>query len=307
MHKVTICTVLFGVDESVLNIELGNGFLLKKMSLIPSKDHLNEIFSTDAMALRREYEEARVDNELNVICVYKYYSIDLDMTELEEYHTKVCMETLEYLDNKIRIIRLYSEGAIRFKRLSVIINSDKLYMGETEVKCKQESIIPISEAMGTREISKIYVKDNELEYLNNGLKAMVLPFNDIVINNTHRYYDLSYHVEKNVSLSLLITCLELLFLNSENAKKERASKRCTVFLYKNQEERVICYNKLKVLYKKRCDFVHDGDDSKIQDNDILILRDYIRKCIIKYWENRYAKIDVIKKLQDEIRRLDYWE
>ena len=37
-YKVTICAVIFGADETLLNVDLGEGYEFRKMSLIPSKD-----------------------------------------------------------------------------------------------------------------------------------------------------------------------------------------------------------------------------------------------------------------------------
>ena len=307
MYNITICAVIWGADESILNIDLGDGFVFKKMSLIPEKDHLNKIFQKDAIGLRIDYEGARIDSDLNVICLYKTYSIDLDIKKVNDYYTKI----LRRLDTKIRIIRLYNEGAIRFKWLSVIIESNNLSSESNEVKDRRMSIIPIGEAMATREISKLRVSNTDIVQINNMLKMvdyqmLNLPFDDTIVNNAHRYYDLSYHVEKNVALTLLITCLELLFLKSESTKKEKMSKRCAAFLYETKYERITCYRQLKSLYKKRCEFVHDGVDSRIENEDIIFLRECVRKSILKYLNTNCNKSDLIIKLRSKVKMLDYW-
>ena len=53
----TVTAVVFGADETLLNIELVNGFKFVKCSLMPF-DHLDDLFETDSMGLRRDYEAA---------------------------------------------------------------------------------------------------------------------------------------------------------------------------------------------------------------------------------------------------------
>ena len=75
----TVTAVVFGADETLLDIELVNGFNFVKRSLMPLVDHLDTVFETDAMGLRRDYEASVVDKEhLGVICVEKKLSFEID-------------------------------------------------------------------------------------------------------------------------------------------------------------------------------------------------------------------------------------
>ena len=305
-YKVTICAVIFGADETLLNVDLGKGYEFRKMSLIPSKDQLELIFEVDAMGLRRDYERALIDNDLNLICAFKTYEINLSSIEAGEYYQKTCDDALNYLDNRIRAIRLYYEGPIRFKKLSIKMESETFYMCKTRSGISYNSIIPIGEAMGTKEISKFHCNDGEIRGLNNIISLIKFPLSDELLNHCHRYYDLSYHQDNFISITLLTTCLEILFLDGGQGKKEKLAKRCSVFLYDNKEERLSCYDKLTKLYKKRSDFVHDGDSDSIIDEDILFLRDCVRKSLIKYMNNGLKKKEVVNKLKTTITSLDYW-
>lgn len=307
LYSVTICAVIFGVDETLINIDIGNGFIFKRMSLIPSKDHLNEVFETDAMGLRRDYEDARIGEELNVICVFKSYRINLNKIEVDNFYKELCDDVLEYLDNKIRVIRLLIEGPIRFKKLSINMKSEVHLIEAANVGSSYSCIIPIGEAMGTREINKLHCDYKKIKELNYKISSINFPITDPILNTCHKYYDLSYHQEQVISITLLITCLEILFLDSEKAKREKLSKRCSVFLYDNKNERLSCYVKLHKAYKKRSKFVHDGDFLQVKDEDIIFLRECVRESLIKYLNNKYNKKDVIRELKETITSLDYWE
>ena len=114
------------------------------------------------------------------------------------------------------------------------------------------------------------------------------------------YYDLSYHTEKYVSITLLTTALEVLFLKKdEEGKKQRLAKRCACYLYDDDQTIRSTYHKLKEEYKKRSEFVHDGKANGILDEDILFLRNCVRKSLIKAMsstESKKQRIDDLVKI-----------
>jgi hypothetical protein len=305
-YTITICAVIFGADETLLDVNIGNGFAFRKMSLIPAKDNLHKIFESDAMGLRKDYEAACIGKDtLDIVCVFKSYKISLNRIEAEMYYSKMCDDVLKYLDDSIRVIRLLSEGPVRFKKLSIKMDSEIEIVDETKVSHSFSSIIPIGEAMKSSAISKFHCEDKEIKEINNNISSIKFPLDDELLNNCHRYYDLSYHQDNFISVTLLITCLEILFLNSENAKKEKLAKRCSVFLYNNKDERINCYYNLLKAYKKRSEFVHDGDCLQVKNEEILFLRDCVRKSLMKYLNNQYSKMCIIQKLKNTIENLEF--
>ena len=304
-YVVTICAVIFGADETILNVNLDKELRFERKSLMPLKDHMDMIFETDAIGLRRDYETARIDKALDVICVFKSFTICLERTDVEEYYKKMCDDVLDYLDNSIRAIRLFVEGPVRFKKLSIRMESQTVCVGKTNMSGKFSSILLIGEAIKTNTICKFHCDDEKIDELNSNISLIRFPLLNALLNDCHRYYDLSYHQDNFISITLLITCLEILFLENEKSIKKILAKRCSVFLYDSIDERLICYNKLKKTYKKRYDFVHDGDSLQITNEDILFLRDCVRKSLVKYLSFKCNKIDVIKELKTTIEKLDY--
>jgi hypothetical protein len=294
----TVCAVIFGANETLLKIKLNNGYQFQKMSLIPSVDNLDKIFDTSAMGLRREYETARIDDSLNVVCAFKEMSFYNDSQQLDEIFSKICDEALSNLDNDIRCIRFVKESPLRFKTLSINIKvgSDNSYL----------SLIPIGEATATEEISRFNCTDAEVDEINKFVSECKLPLINSLLNHCFVFYDLSYHQPNSLSIVLLFTCLEMLFLENEQAKKERLSKRCALFLHIGQKSRQECYRILSDLYKKRSNFVHDGNNATIDNGDILYLRECVRKSIIKYRNSDLDKKQTIKDLRLEIDQLDYF-
>ena len=85
----TVTAVVFGADETLLDIELVNDFKFVKRGLMPLVDHLDTVFETDAMGLRRDYEASVVDKEhLGVICVEKKLSFEIDGLQMAKFHAE---------------------------------------------------------------------------------------------------------------------------------------------------------------------------------------------------------------------------
>ncbi|GAE91029.1 hypothetical protein [Acetivibrio straminisolvens] len=252
IYDIEICAVIFGADKTILNLDIGNGFKFREMTMIPNIDELDKIFETDAMGLRRDYEAAKIDDNLNLICIYKSYSNEFVKKEVSDEFEKITNNTLKYLDDKIRGIRLLLEGPVRFKKLAIKIRQQMpIQVEKINMSFKRVALIPISEAMHSTEISKLKIDEIRVDEINRKLKSLKFPISNELLNNCHRYYDLSYHRENCIAITLLTTCLEMLFLNKkENAKKERVAKRCSVLLYDNKEDRLDCYARLLKTYKK---------------------------------------------------------
>lgn len=166
-------------------------------------------------------------------------------------------------------------------------------------------IFPVNESLGTTEITKLSCDKTISDRINRELPLISFPLTDEVLNMCHAYYDLSYHQERHLSITLPTTALEMIYLEKEDAKKEKLAKRCAVYLYDRRENRIDCYNSLRQIYKKRSDFVHEGIFDQIEDKDILLLRHYVRKSIFKALSNKTGKRQRIVTLKQEITNLDY--
>lgn len=297
----TVCAVIFGADTSLLQIKLSDGFAFERKSLNPNIDHLDTVFDVTVMGLRRDYEAARIDtNTLDVICVFKQENIELFSSKAHDYFNSENDISLQCLDNQIRAIRLLVECPLRVKRISFKLDSEKWMHEQTQMSNSYTEIFPVNESMGTHEISRFELTPSEIQRLNNKLPSISFPFGDLPLNTAHNLYDLSYHQDVHVSITLLITALEIIFLKSEKAKKQILSKRCAVYLFSTKEDVLSCCDRIKLMYKKRSDFVHDGKITGIDSADILFLRDYVRKSLIKRIEDANGKKELIKQLRTRV-------
>ena len=241
-YKYQVCAVIFGADKSILDIKLKDDYSFVLKSIYSKDDGLTELFQTDVSGLQRNYYSTIVDDDYKVICIEKIIEIELNL--------KTAREPIEKVDGIMQPSSYYS-------------------------------LFPFSESYPTKNVSTINCNDRDIDLLNKALERIKFPLEDRLLNSVHIFYDLSYHTEFCVSVSLLITALEMLFLNSENSKREKISKRCAVYISNSEEEITALYKKLKSSYKLRCDFIHDGDIRNIGETTVLLLRDCVRRALLK--------------------------
>ncbi|MBR1567029.1 MAG: hypothetical protein IJ649_09715 [Oscillospiraceae bacterium] len=306
-YDYKVCAVLFGTDESILNICLKDGFSFVKRSLRP-KDHLDQVFDISDIGLRRAYETARLDNStLDVICIEKSTSILMASKDASGYYDNQVDRDLVLLDNQIRAIRLIKECALRCTMVSFKMRAEDGDYGPIEFN----SMIPISESLGSPEISKFHCDHSEVQALNSLVNQINFPLINDVFNVAHRFYDRSYLEDNYIALVLLITSLEMLFLSKQDEKKVPLAKRCAVYMDSNRIDQVNCYNRLINAYKQRSDFVHDGVFNGIDDQTIIFLRSCVRKVLLSIDPATYNKPQFIQSLKARVDILNssdpgYW-
>lgn len=294
-YQVVICAVLFGCDDSLIGLNMGNGIAIERKSLHPI-DSLDTIFEMDERGLRRDYVEARINTEnFDVPCIYKTYEYMADRQSVEAYHAEICSELLVYLDNQIRSIRLLLEGPVRFKKLAVKIHSKKYMLNKTTVNWSYSAIMPIGEAHGVQTLTKAHYAN--IINLRNEMKKIKFQIDVEILQQCHLLYDSSFLVTLPESEILLMVALAVLFLKSEKCKKEQVSKRCSVFLFDCEEDRLKCYKNLRNEYQKRSEYIHDRNARRISEEGILFLRDCVRNSLFVLLSAPREKCQLISNLK----------
>ncbi len=304
-YSYTMTAVVFGADETLLNIELVNGFKFVKRSLMPLVDHLDTVFETDAMGLRRDYETAVVNkNRLEVICVEKNVLFELESNEAYQAFHQYSVNDFASIDDQIRTIRFLNEGALRLKKMAVKMSSDEAKVDGVNTASHYNMIFPISESYVSKPLALLHLDDDAILKTNFQIKNNLIPLSDTSLNICHAYYDLSYFNETYVSIVLLITALEMIFLKGEpKEKKKMLAKRSAVYLYDDEKQVLSHYENIKRIYKKRSDFVHDGKYQDIVTDDIIFLRQCLRTIILKLLDDSRNKSERIKALKQKVQKI----
>ena len=105
------------------------------------------------------------------------------------------------------------------------MTSEKTTNHGVNMSSHYNAIVPISESYSSKPIALMHMDDDAILKTNFQIKNNFLPLFDTSLNICHAYYDLSYFNEMYVSIVLLITALEMIFLKGEHGKKEILSKK----------------------------------------------------------------------------------
>lgn len=311
VFRYHVCAVLFGTDETILNLPLSNGFSFVKRSLGPRTDYLNKAFGRDITGMLRDYQTAAIDEDDNVVCIEKETTIDLKLTQSGGYFDRELDKDLCLMDRYIRAIRFVKECSLRFKYVSFFMCSET---GTNNADNRESligsmtysDVVPAPEVK-SKDVVKFHCEQNEIEELARAISIVQFPIDNETLNAAYLLYDLSYHTENYISITLLCTALEVLFINSETNKKERLARRCAVFLNQSKDQRLEYYQRIKAAYKQRSEFVHDGKFLGIANDDIVFLRNCVRDSLRHMMMlPNYDKKRLINNLKQEISALDYW-
>lgn len=301
--KYSVCSVIFGVDDSILSLPLSDGFVFTRRSLNPTIDNLHQVFDTTIMGLRRDYETARVfpRPSMDVICAEKSIQTNLTCMESQHWFDTQTNKDLESLDNQIRVIRLYSNCHIRFKKVSF-----HLYSTECN-SIDRTAITPVKEPAGAQKTTLFHCNSNEISSTQNAISTIQFPLPEKSVNTAHLLFDLSFHLENRFALLLLVIALESIFIQNDKGKKECLSKRVAVFLFDDRAARLNCYKNIGKAYFLRNKFVHEGLYDEIDDEIVAYTRKCVRDVVLSIDVNTYDKSLFIKTLKEKVTSINYWE
>ena len=310
--KYVIKAILFGVDETVVNsLDLGNSYKIKKDCMI--NHNLWEEFDYTAFGLRRIYETAKLNDNLDVAILTKTEEIRYDNAILkigegwfaegknvEDIIFKHENEEIDYVDKKMRIVRLYSENGFNIKEL--LINTEVINESTNEVLYNHNSKIPFPDRI-IGDIDKLTLSNkDEIDSINSFILKIDLDFRDSkfsskILSSATFLYDQSY--TSPVETLRFIVCvigLESLLVDGNSELSYRLSRNCAMLLSSNSGEYLELLSKMKKIYKKRSDYVHNGIMKSLEEQDVVETRKILRNVIFKIIERNISQESLIKEL-----------
>lgn len=272
--------LLANVDESILNLnrilrhdfkvyEVKNKEYIEfdhKLSNSANHDIWHKLFTERILCrnskiyyIHKSFKNKIPNNDKN-----KFTNMfDVESFDIEEFNG--------YLIPLIGFLRLFKEGAINIPLNYYYIKEDNKYN-----KFRTwNSLIKIHG-------DKFTLNLDEIVDLNIFLKNTELPFKLDYIQFAFDNFINSYE-SFNINLRFLsiINGLETLFHPSNNGElKYRISRNLAVTIGKNKDDAKVIYDKMKKLYNKRSNLVHNGK-ADINANDLLLARHYLRESIKK--------------------------
>lgn len=295
---------MFGVDESFLQLHV-EGVSFEKLNISLERAKIAQILDIKAANVEKQFQDAVVNNTGDIIILHfrwcRVVSKDQDVSEVasDERISKVLK-----LIHCCQLIRLTTESCVYFNSLQCCTQ----YLG-IKIKKESDAVFFLPPSMISRKnISPLHIESANARLLQSVLKQIDMDSFTEHEQSIMDFYDLSYFQMPSLALTTLIVGFEMLLLEDENAKKEKLSKRCAVYLFEEKDKRIKCYKEVRRFYEMRCAFVHEGRGN-VEYDDILKLRTLLRECIMKQHTEHQNKQELISTIKCVVCKLDtgYWK
>lgn len=284
---------LANTDSSILNVKLDHNFEIESMKENEGKELISIL---DNIKSREASKKLGMDFSCLNTSERKLYVVrnsfedkfEIDVEKrvapfppmFEEFHNDFVSD---YLNSKIRLLRLFKEGNICMPLKYYYIMNDtdtpkRFYRESTSLYLSSEP--------------RYKLEDSDISDLQRFIQKKI-PFKEPFLQLSFENFELSYNTHSmSLSFLSLMISLETLFNPGNSELKYRISRNAAVLLGNDKYPSDLIFKDVKKLYDKRSHLVHTGDKSKINMEDLLKLRNYVRESI--------KKIDDIGKNKDEL-------
>lgn len=289
---VDINGILLYCDESVAELNLGNGYSLTKTKIddIPFKGHI-----TDGNGqLRIEYLGSRIngiDGEEYLMRLHKETTYPIQTPQLVgrrrfTVDDLFCADQLnQYKDAEVRflydvfvLLRLFKKGNVGTKE---VFFEHRITMLENF--CHTEKQTSNNVDKNITNTTFLSLSPDEIDECNRFLLRVSSAEFAMMRDCIYEFAWGQEQVDQPTGFEQFTTALEMLFLiTNEQGKKECLAKRLSALLETDDTQILALYNKVKVFYRFRSESLHDGDGSNISATEIEELEEIVRRSLKKY-------------------------
>lgn len=286
---------LSNTDDSILQLRLKNGL---KIRAIPDKEAFQFIMDARGVnngeALKILFEKCKYNYCSHALKPNPVYIIENSIHNdgkhgLASIHNNANHFSEEilhgYLTPTLRLIRLFKEGYL-------CVPVHNFYTIENG---KPKVFMTIGQERYSDEL--FHLESSELNDLYTFLEKTELPFKEGFLQVAFSNFEVSYRVRDVASSFLnLMMSLECLFNPARSEVRYRVSRNVAVLLGKTVEESEIIFSEVKKLYDKRSEVIHTGNTKRLTQEDVLMLRSYVRESIKKMYNLKGTKDEILNLL-----------
>lgn len=266
--------ILANVDSSILQVDFNQGFKIESFSEEEAQALFSLLEKIPKMAIAQKYFLHQ--NCLN-FSEHRTYVISRSLENISGHDSTVFSEVtrfdnefvLGHLEPMIRLMRLFKEGDIRMPVKFYYQVQNNGIQGTR----RHESGCYISN-------EPYHLEASEMPVLRSFIQTMKLPFKRDFLHLAFENFELSYEIsDMQLAFLVLMIGLETLLNSSSYEVRYRISRNTAVLLGENRGDSEEIFTQIKKLYDKRCKIVHSGRRRIIEKEDLLKLRDYLRRAI----------------------------
>jgi hypothetical protein len=286
--KIHFIGFLANVDDTILELKLGNDFVVEKLSqkeVMPFLKRIEFHYGVNAIG---GYSGVLCEGvSPKCYCIRNDNIAEFQTTEQDGVvsETATCEKYLNDIKNKVRLLRLYNGG-------NILLRFSCFY----HIKKTEPSIFRIVRQWIIKDKTLFTLDGDEYAKVQDFIKNTNLPFAQSFLQLAFESFEMSYDAPNDGLLFLsLMTSLEAMLNKDRYELKYRTSRNTAVLLGKNLKESEEIFKEVKDLYNKRSKLVHTGKQDAITEKDILKLRYYVRESI--------KEINTINKGKDKLLSL----
>ncbi len=277
MSKIAVHFIgfLVNVDDSILKLDLGDGFVIVRKSQQEIIKFLSKIeFHYGVNGTTKGVLGFAADGSpLGYYCIVKQNVEELESTA--QGGVVISLSKLkgigQSIRNKIRLLRLFREGNV-FLRFSCFYH----------MKDSEPAVLQIDREGPLADTTIFELRDSDITNAQLFLTNNKIPFDNPQVQLAFDSFEMSYEsYNRSLSFLSLMISLETLLNPSDHELRYRVSRNAAVLLGKNKEHSRSIFSKVKALYDKRSKLVHTGKHETIDYQDVLDLRGYVRETIKK--------------------------
>jgi hypothetical protein len=275
--KVYFKGILANVDSSILQMDFNHGFRIESFSdeeAVTFLENLEKI-PRITMAIAEKYfmrYGCLNFSEQRMYVISKLFEnmSTLDFNEIARFDNTLVHG---YLDPTIRLMRLFKEGDIRMPA--------RFYYRVQNNEIERHMTGGIG---GHISHEPYHLEAFEIPILQSFIHSVKLPFQRDFVQLAFENFELSYEIfDIQLAFLVLMIGLEALLNPAQDEVKYRVSRNTAVLLGENRENSKEILTLVKKLYDKRSQIIHSGKRRIVEKEDLLILRDYVRRAIKKIY------------------------
>lgn len=306
MEDVHYFALMGNVDKTILNLDLGDGFIVEEWSVekfIDIYTDLTELPEVEAwIKLDTEWGYGKAGRTIyrleSVLVITKHlpeYPKPHFSKKFDENFQAKFLETnriesmvMQLAMDKLTKLRLFDDGSITLC-YEAFYNYEN---GSYEMYASKEESL-----FGKNKVYK--VKKNSIPSINQILRSKPILTKHKYINFALENFSESYRVaHAYLAFVSLMMSMEALFNDGKYELRNKVSRGCAVLLGKTIKSSRKIFSDLKKLYDLRSTLVHTGDTTKIDVEDLLLLRSYVRQSLLRVIELDMTKQELSVQLSE---------
>jgi hypothetical protein len=266
--------ILANVDSSILQVDFNHGFKIESFSEEEAVALFSVLEKIPILTVVQKYYGLQCVNYSE----HRTYVISKSLENVSSHDTSIVFNDIVRFDNTlvrghlepvIRLMRLFKEGDIRMPvQFYYQLQNDKI-----QEMMRKGSGRYISD-------EPYHLEASEIPVLRSFIQSVELPFKRDFLHLAFENFELSYEIlDMQLAFLVLMIGLETLLNPSTYEVRYRVCRNMAVLLGENRERSEEIFAQTRKLYDKRSEIVHSGKRRIIEKEDLLKLRDYLRKAI----------------------------